>query len=88
VTSPAGTEPGVAVKVMGPSVPFVSPTATLTVVPDDGGTVTPPPPADVLELDEDELPQPATARTDSARTAVIQPARYRAIEYSLSDDFS
>src|SRR5205823_1350742 len=38
VTSPAGTEPGAAVKVIGPSVPFVSPTTTLTVVPDDAGT--------------------------------------------------
>src|SRR6476646_3450333 len=53
VTSPAGTEEGVAVNVIGPSVPLVSPTTTFTVVPDeDAGTVTPPPPPVVVfELD-------------------------------------
>src|SRR6478752_3670322 len=50
VTSPAGTESGVAVRVIGPSRPFASPTTTWTVVPDDvAGTVTPPPPAVVSD---------------------------------------
>ncbi len=76
VTSPAGTELVEAVKVIGPSVPLVSPTTTLTVVPDeDAGTVTPPPPVDVSELDDDEPPQPAIAMTVSANNAVHEAVR-------------
>ena len=79
VTSPAGAESGDAVKVIGPSIPLVSPTTTWTVVPDeDAGTVTPPPPAVVFD-DDDELPQAATPRRASARTAVNEPARLGAI---------
>src|SRR5262245_38398355 len=53
VTSPAAADAGVAVRVMGPSVPFVSPTITLTVAPDDAGTATPPAAVDVFDVEDE-----------------------------------
>jgi hypothetical protein len=80
-TFPAGTDVGVGTRVIGPLVPFVSLTTTLTVVPPATlETVTLPPGAVVVAvLALEELEQPLAATTTNATVARIESERHPAI---------